>query len=331
MSTKDQKGLKRRTLNNATHRSHQNRSRKNRARKAARFPKFNCFLGVDQTGAVLSQGRRARPLQAALLTQSPRGWQLKYVSLSSLNQSEAAAALHLHAGHLARPKLALAVDCVYGFAKGITAQPMWQGLCEASTHGKGLFGRGAAEEFFAKIWSLGSHSSSEEIELPRRTCEVLSRANSVFLTRPFQKNIQTGTYRIWKDLAQDKVDGKSWLNFWPMDAIRLREGNLSIKEIDRPFFFEAYPSLVWREILGSRTRQPERLKVLSTRALAQIGLEVNSRDWAIFHRNPDAADAATIALGALYLQEMNELFEPFENFFDEPNLSEEGWIMGLKR
>lgn len=288
---------------------------------------FSCFVGIDQTGAALSQGRRARPLECAVLHQAPgsrhsRRWQLTSHRLPSLD-SESLHTLfrELKLGHLAHSQVALIVDCVVGLASGISTREPWELM--RRTHLPALsaagvpypkFGRASAEAYFAGI--LGEMAPTSP--LPRRQCEVLASANSVFLTRPFQKNIQTGTYRIWKDLSTGE---DQWLNFWPFQDVA--------KARQLSWFFEAYPSLVWREVFGVRTRDLKQLRGAVEKTM-QPEVKIEIKSWPELLKNADAADAAVLALGALKLHHEKRLMEPYPGFLENPLRLTEGWIMGLK-
>ena len=59
---------------------------------------------------------------------------------------------------------------------------------------------------------------------------------SVFKNKPFQKNVQTGTFRIWKDLGSDKEYEN--FSFWPYETESLNKYTVC----------EAYPSLCRKEL-----------------------------------------------------------------------------------
>ncbi len=106
-------------------------------------------------------------------------------------------------------RLRVLVDAVLGLPAAITAQIQRSGASlagwfeQARVHherrlGLGLLARGRdpAEDFFAALLKRAGVSG-----VPTRECERLSGANSVFIPRPYQKNVQTGTYRIWVELG----------------------------------------------------------------------------------------------------------------------------------
>src|SRR5690606_15146623 len=104
-------------------------------------------------------------------------------------------------------------------------------------------------------------------------------ANSVFQSRPYQKNIQTGTYRIWKDLTSGGPT--RWANIWPFETERS-------ELLDAPWIFEGFPSLLWREVLGLPTRDLSRLRSAVEDAWRRElrGEELRVPDWGAILRSP---------------------------------------------
>lgn len=174
----------------------------------------------------------------------------------------------------------------------------------------GPFGRTSAEQFFDEILRGGK-------TIPTRLCEELARANSVFRSRPFQKNIQTGTYRLWRDLATDP-HFRDW-RIWPYS-----------KTQSKFTLFEGYPSLMWRQVGGVNSRAPEKLG----RILKHYGVRTTPEQLRAIRANSDLADAAMLALGGWVLWQKNQLFEPFQGFFESDEFRRractEGWIAGLQ-
>ena len=186
---------------------------------------------------------------------------------------------------------------------------MWQLMLGtlAPMDGHTDFGMKRAEAFFAHLLEQwGVHG------IPRRQCEQLCNANSVFNPRPYQKNIQTGTYRIWRDMVLGE-DGKRWFSLWPFEAA----------QNEQPHVFEAYPTLMWRQLLGVRTRNLALLKDAVMHACKAHGVEITTREWPLLRRHADVADAAVLAMGGMLLQRQQALFTPVQ-----PR-GMEGWIAGL--
>lgn len=221
-------------------------------------------------------------------------------------------------------RVAIVLDVVIGlpstcwpsWATGEGGERPWSLFARAAeTPG---WGRPAGERFFE---TLRPRASSEP--LPRRHCEREAGANSVFVTRPFQKNVQTGTFRVWKDLA-GAGGGRRWANVWAFDR------RVAVRRA--PWIFEGYPSLLWAEVFGHRRRAPARFGEVLSSAKA-LGVDARARA-ALVRRvaaAPDVADAAVLALGAACLDAEGRLMTPFRAFGTQVIPRQEGWIAGLAR
>ena len=279
---------------------------------------FEAFLGVDQTGAAVRGGAAARPLPCALLRRAGARWRLTVRDrwLPALD----AASVDAITGGVA--PVALMVDCVFGLPRSIArplglpgrgAQPLWR-LFERAAAGEALprYGRAAGEAFFA---ALAASAGGVTVPLPRRDCEVCSNATSVFQTRPYQRNVQTGTHRIWRDLA---ARGSGWASIWPFEPPAAPR-----------VLFESFPTLFWQRLFGLRTRSRPDLPAAIARAFrGRARLDVD--DWDAIVSDPERADAAVLALGGLLLQLDARLLEPFAGFTPRVRrLGLEGWIAGL--
>jgi hypothetical protein len=84
----------------------------------------------------------------------------------------------------------------------------------------------AGEDFFSKYFPEIKEFSSQDLI---RAAEVELGCLSVFKNKPFQKNVQTGTYRIWSDLG--KNGNYKDFNIWPYQ-----------NEQGRAYLCEGYPS-----------------------------------------------------------------------------------------
>lgn len=276
----------------------------------ARQTGFEIFLGIDQTGAVLpgSAGTRAKPLPwAAVFAEGDRArLVLPQEALGRLHLGPLRKALHL----TPRNRMAVLVDCVLGLPPG---RLRWPDVLNELTHVTEPFGRSSAEAFFESL--LARHSLSAGT-IPTRLCEEQAGANSVFRSRPFQKNIQTGTYRLWRDLASD-ADFPQW-SVWPFSP-----------EPQSPALFEGYPSLLWRQLARLPSRQPDRLAAW----LKHVKIRFSSSDEQCFCTDPDLADAVMLAAGGWVLDREGQLTEPRPNFFASAAYRNrarvEGWIAGL--
>lgn len=311
---------------------------------------FNMFIGIDQTGASMLGGRAARPLPIAVLERKQKKLRLHLRSPKSERRLEIAGfskdeftraleELKLDCNALAKPTTAILADCVFGLSEKV-----WPGPPGAETL-RSLFARAAlskdyglkpAARFFDEILA---EQKIEKSLYPVRRCEMIANANSVFRTHPFQKNIQCGTYRIWRDLG---IHGSAWLHLRYFEkaaeaqitaekeneqAARSRQLN-RIHSPTRPFLFEAYPSLMWKRMLKLRSRDLTQFKA-ALELTFKDRLEVDETHLAQMLRDPDHTDAAALALGGAWLAERNELIDggPSRSKW----LAKEGWIVGLDR
>lgn len=286
--------------------------------------RFSTFLGIDQTGATDSKGL-PKPLPVALVYKTSQSWKLvfshqgKRLDIPSVTRESLLQLLHQfpHPGRdLSRT--ALIMDSVFGLPqaqfplKSGGSDSLFDIFKSASkfTYLGKAYGRDTAEKFFAQF--LKNHRGSL---LPRRLCEEKSGANSVFLTRPFQRNIGCGTFRIWKELG---AAPEKWFQVWGFD-----EAELHVQ--DGPWIFEAYPSLFWKKVLGFSSRNPKDL-VRFLQTSAPRDLDFQPRQLPLLLEDPDLCDSVVLALSALILQEkQNGLWE----IPSIPHLDKEGWILGL--
>lgn len=201
------------------------------------------------------------------------------------------------------------VDCVLGLPQVLSdlqTPPMEQLKAymrqAAQTPSWGLR---AGQNFFDEL--LRKHRLRD---LPRRQSEIQLKANSVFTHQPFQKNIQTGTFRIWKDLGSDLQSLSNFL-FWPFETLT--------KPNSHPVIAEGYPSLAW-QYLGNGRRNSQTLGVILDRFRSQIeGLAF------LTTLNKDQLDAAMLALWGWYTMQ-NNLITPIE----APDLEGQIWGQTLQ-
>lgn len=279
------------------------------------------FLGIDQTGASKNGGAEALPLPCCVGIFREKYLQVfteanprRRLSLARLHPEEIVKMLSLLEIGNKTQNWFLLVDCVFGLPNALLPPKrmpyLWECFdkaAEFSYRGK-EFGREVAEVFFDSLFPQKS------AEYPRRLCEILSGSNSVFQKRPFQKNIQTGTFRIWKDLGQTK---KRWAKIWPHD--------LETKNLEGPWIFEGYPSLIWKTLLGSRTRDLKKLRNL----VQKTGVSIKVDTWKWIESDPNQADAFVLMLGGYLLEKRRKLWMPHREFMSTPEAFQEGWILGL--
>ena len=254
------------------------------------FPKKRqIFIGIDQTGAVLSSGK-PKPLEAIVLADG----KLTPIRLPSLTASSLLQTLRWE---IIPPTLTIIADCVLGLPEGV--RPTFVNALSAAGDHPG-FGRKSAQQFFSGF--------KKQEALPRRAVEVLCKANSVFQTHPFQKNIQTGTFRIWKDLASEP----NWF-YLPILGLGNRKFGTPI--------FEGYPTFSWKKLFPVTHREPSRLPELIKEHFPEIKLSetVACR----LSRNANLADATVLALsGWRWLGARKPLIPR------HTKARAEGWILG---
>jgi hypothetical protein len=276
---------------------------------------FSHFLGVDQTGRRLKSGKAA-PLPACSLTVEGEHATLKACDEKLkplyLDAMTSQCVVNAVSGS-ASPPYALVLDCVFGLpeavrlSQGLSAHPFdcFERLNKSLYSDLG-YGREAASSFFLDLWSQPS--------IPARCIESIAGSNSVFRRHPFQRNIQTGTFRIWKDIATGFH--RNECGFWPWD---------NAESGTHPFwFFEGYPSFFWRTLFGFQNRCPGKLveKLESIQGLSIVGQDIISQ-------SADHADAAVLAVGAWLLQRSGRLWAPV-GLSPLPAGVQEGWILGVQ-
>lgn len=240
------------------------------------------FVGIDQTGAV-DRLRRPRPLPACVIAD-------QYVSFHYLASFSSQELVRI-TDNWPRQLTLTCVDCVFGLPRDL---PMnWR---EALVHIKKSpsYGRESAQNFFRKIGK--GH-------MLKRKIEIAIGANSVFQEKPFQKNIQTGSYRIWKDISQESESF-----FLPALEKKKYKNSLTL--------VEGYPSYSWKLIFDVSRREPSKLATLIKKK------KINVR-WSVQHqkavlRDPNLADAFLLALTA----------QKFYPTIKDLKPNQEGWILG---
>lgn len=240
-------------------------------------------IGIDQTGAV-DVLKQPKPLPTCMI----RGncldfFYLRAVSLNALNKC-----IQVHSPEV---DIQIAIDCVFGVPSKVGVP--FRTVLRKTLQMEG-WGRQTANAFFTSL-SPGQFS--------QRRVEVLTGAQSVFQTVPFQRNVQTGSFRIWKELAQEE----GWFYFPYLDE-RPSKGLVPI--------YEAYPTLSWKKLFGLKVRKPEFLESLVKSHYPHINFAPHS--LAAVKKDANFADAAVIAL---HLHEHSHT-EP--RYPTHP----EGWILG---
>jgi len=241
------------------------------------------YIGIDQTGAVNRLGKpKALPL--CLM----EGNRVEFFYLETFSKESIFKTLKLSPTQ----KIVACVDCVLGVPQelGLT----WRKALELIKPWEG-FGRESARSFFLKLGGGQIFS---------RRVEIQSRANSVFKEHPFQKNIQTGTYRFWKEIASSAED---------FAVPFLGE----VVTADKIPLYEGYPTLSWKLIFGVKCRMPDRLPLLIEKSFPD--LVVSQESLSLLKSDPNFADAFVLALSLKQFRRVSPQEEVFRI---------EGWILG---
>jgi hypothetical protein len=261
---------------------------------------MNLVIGIDQTGAVDSLGR-AKPLPIAM------AWRLQNESKIQLIVGRVPTAgpraleeLLFEIPNAPKFPVPVIVDAVLGLPQALSHPGPRQLAKEAAKYvppgGGKPIGRIAAESFFLNI---GGSETTMQLP-PPRAVETLTGSQSVFKNRPYQKNVQTGTYRILRDLGSEDI---SRIAFWPFEDTTHA----------RFVYCEGWPTLMWKQLLKVSVRSPE---ILAQRfQLPRL------------QEDADLADAAMLAVGGLELHEQNLLLQEPPEPFRSLALTE-GWIAG---
>ncbi len=237
------------------------------------------YYGIDQTGAILSKDK-PKPLKACeVIFREGSIFDLKFFTIehlghwiSSLNPD--------HKNHIF-------IDCVLGLPVELYKSNNksqirdWISLAKNYSHEHKSYGMAVAESFFNHIKNF---YNIKEDNHPKRSTEIKLKSNSVFTTRPFQKNIQTGTFRIWKELSfvLDSV------LIWPLDYYLENE----LKTV----VYEVYPSHFYKKIFGLKNRSHlPLLDVLEN--VRNINKTFDFDEHVKFLNDPDFCDALIAAFG----------------------------------
>jgi len=234
-------------------------------------------VGIDQTS-------RPRFLPAVALRREGRVWVLESASLEGFRPE----AFEASGIPVRTSRTWITADCVFWPLLGTGERGMWKTFGEASRFS------GAASRFFR------DHRGERDF----RKADLLARAQSVFRELPYQRNIQSGTFRIWSELG-----GAPWLNVWPF---------CQRAHPRRAWLAEGYPSFFWKHLLLQKKRNPPILYdwIRSRRG----GLIKPARGTRKALLDPDFADAAVLCLGSFEILAKKRREAP----------REEGWIFGLE-
>lgn len=270
------------------------------------MPKF--FLGIDQTGAINHKGN-PKPLPCCLITKN----EIEFFYLDHLSKNQILKAISEN--NWASVDLFICMDCVIGLPRSLNLD--WRQTTKKTLLYPG-WGKSIAQRFFSDLLNecfLRAEKKSKD--LPRRKSEIKLKANSVFQIHPFQKNIQTGTFRFWKELAISSDDF-----FAPaVDSLKNKKSQTQAKSPKPIPIFEGYPSHSWLVLFQSNTRDSKKISKHMKKFFPLL-------KWTLSHErkiNKDAnlADALLLAL-TLYKIDSNSCLQ---NLIKNTTPSSEGSIL----
>jgi hypothetical protein len=264
-------------------------------------PSFQVFLGIDQTGAWDPRKRRPKPLPLVMIAKDPKDPSRFRLSTHALSALTPDALRSIGVDPLITPTLIL-VDSVFWPApsESISNPPimdtglMWQEFCRARLHASRMekLGSASAEDFFKT-----HHRPSGTL----REVDRQVRAHSLYSPRPFQRNIQCGTYRVWVDLG---TETEPWARMWPWPS----------KKTVPTWIAEGYPSWIKRSLKQNWNTNRVRWETWARTRIA------NSRDF---------EDAARLAFQAF--ETIHASDGPASSDLEPPSgfPVQEGWIFGV--
>ncbi len=261
------------------------------------------FLGVDQTGAIRPKSRKSQrgPRKSVAADQAqplPCCWligcDIEFGELEDFNSSSIQSVLG------SRNNLSIAVDVVLGLPQ---SHPQSWRSAMAKAARQDRLGRDAAEKFFEELAKDLPPGDSGHRRVDRKV-----GAMSVFQAKPYQRNVQTGTYRIWRDLGRDP-------DWFTAPEIEKRATGVPL--------YEAYPSFIWQTLLGFRRRSPEFLSSW-LRSQRSLKLKWSASHQRLVEKSTDHADAFVVALA------LREAYAN-GNLPDSCECHPEGWILGVPR
>jgi hypothetical protein len=267
-------------------------------------------LGIDQTGAIDSKGR---PKKLAVSFYCSRRKIVVLEKLDSLTLTSLKKIIEKNDISFLKRKVFIAVDSVLGLPKSCEIslnQHQLFALAKSFTYEGRSYGAKTAFQFFSRF------ISSEGGQISRRKCEVLANANSVFSLTPYQKNIGCGTFRVWKDLALEP------------DWFRLASETESVvPQSERAVIFEGYPSLSWKKVIGTSSRDLAKLQeICSSQKLSRKHFPyVELAQKIPIPQNLDEADAMVLLFHLCQIVKDKPLFEKEI----QKHRTKESWILGL--
>lgn len=262
---------------------------------------FNHFIGIDQTGASQVNGR-AKPLPCTMISCKKGKQKILYTNyyLSSFTQSD----IKQLYPEVDLSKTFILIDTVLGVPKSGTTHEKIRNLFRKASqyrYADNEFGALVAHNFFMQHVLIQKNK-----EIPKRVVEQIAKANSIFLLKPFQRNIGCGTFRIWKDLG----GSSKWYSIWPFES-RVKNTTL---------LAEGYPSYIWKNWIGAKRGDEKMLR----KFIDTLGYKVEFRVGKSF-LTIDHMDSCVLSLYAAEMHKKN-----LSVILSNDAKTKEGWIFGVK-
>lgn len=250
---------------------------------------FKIFIGIDQTGATKPNGE-PKSLNVCLIDARTAKIKIKIcLKIPKLSSVDVLQLIKTHIPTYTNEKCLICIDTVFGLPieTGVFVDQIFEDSKKYSFKGKG-YGAITAYQFFNK------YLKDNTTEIPQRDVEERVGANSVFKLTPYQKNIGCGSYRIIKELSQEK----KWFSLWPFEPLK------------KQFVIaEGYPSYFWKQELNLKNRNLQKLNQLFPN---------------LHFKTLDEADSFVLAYGA---------FKNSSKIYDlkiSKEYKSEGWILGVQ-
>lgn len=263
--------------------------------------KPNIYIGIDQTGALQSNGS-VKALPCSIIRKTRSGLDATVnISLKNLDLESVSEFINYKDLH----RTLIIVDSVLGIPyRHTTNKPLRTLFKEASKFkfDNKSFGAQTAHKFFNTIVRNQKFQG-----IPTRQAETIANANSIFRLKPFQRNIGCGTFRIWKNLSADQ----NWYSLWP--AEKYVQNTCTIAE--------GYPSLLWKTFIRSKRGEHSTLIDFAKKNNCKIKFSNTFRNF----KSTDDMDSFVLALFAALNTHLIYKINSLPSV-----ISKEGWIFGLQ-
>lgn len=243
------------------------------------------FIGIDQTGAWNAAIRKPRPLAMAIIRPELGRWKFECLPLAQFTpQGFAEANVKFES-----TSTLIATDCVFWSHSSQTFKNLKTDFKNA--HQWRLIHQRVSREIAQAFFRTHGRPAGT-----KRPVDQKMKAQSLYSPTPFQRNIQTGTFRIWSELGENPLN---WIGIYPWSPIDSDVNTWAV---------EAYPSYAWNSIFNSKIRNPKKLPHWIQKRFSKQ-LIVTASAKALISKDGNYADAAVLALqaflGASQLQRLN--------------------------